>query len=86
MLGQRAYVVEANTGRYLDATSARVRSGDMIFVDSRRDVADTADLQRLLLEENRARSQERIQWIQAATQTIVALASLVTIYVTLRNR
>ena len=85
-LGQRAYVVEATTGRYLDARSAPVYSGDMIFVDSRRDLADTAELQRLVLEENRARSQERTQWIQAATQTVFALASLISIYVTLQNR
>lgn len=85
-LGRNAYVVEAGTGRYLDARTAAIDSGDLIFVDSRVAVADNAELQRLVLEENRARAQHRMQWIQAVTQTVFSLASLITVYVTLRNR
>lgn len=83
-LGDRAHVIEATTGRYL-ADGAAPQSGDMIYVDSRRDVADTAELQRLVLEESRARSQERIQWLQAAAQSLFTLVSVISLYVTLRN-
>lgn len=84
-LGSKAYVVEAGTGRYLPSRGAVVGSGDLIFVDSRIDVADTAEMQRLMLEEKRAASQERMQWVQLITQTVVGVASFLAVYLSLNR-
>ncbi len=81
------YVIEAGTGRYLDASRADVRSGDFLFVDRRVDRADDADLQRLiyeqerlLFEEERVKSERRSRLIQTALQTISATTAVIMAY------
>ena len=84
-LATAPYVIEAGTGRYLEADDATVQSGDMIFLDRRIDIADTADLQRIMLEESRARADARIRFTQTALQLIGTVATLVTTYIFVRN-
>ena len=75
-----AYVIEAGTGRYADARSADVFTGDLIFVDRREDRADDADLQRLVYEEQRIRSERRSRILQTAFQTISATTAVIMAY------
>lgn len=79
-----AFVIETGTGRYLPARSAAVDSGDMIFLDRRQDVADTAELQRLLLAERQARADARNRLLSTALQIISTAGTALTVYLTLR--
>ena len=79
-LAGKAYVIEAGTGRYLDASSADVQSGDMIFVDRAESRADTAELQRLISEERRAREERRSRTIQTVLQTVGTVTGIITMY------
>ncbi len=81
----RAFVVEAGTGRYLNAGRADILSGDMIFVDRARNQADTAEMQRLLLEERRARLEERSRTVQSIVQSISAATAIITTYLLVRR-
>lgn len=81
-----AYVIEAGTGRYLPADRAEVRSGDMIFLDRGVDIADSAELQRLVIQENSARSNARIQTAQVALQLLGTAATLITTYIFVRQQ
>lgn len=81
-LAGAAYVIEAGTGRFLDASAAEVESGDMIFVDRREDLAETVDMQRLVYEEKRLRRERRSRIIQTVLQGVSAA---ITIYL-LANR
>ena len=76
-----AYVIEAGTGRFVDADRAAIESGDMIFVDRRESRADTAELQRLLFEERRAAAERRSRTIQTIVQGVSAVAAIITAYV-----
>ncbi len=84
MAGQ-AYVIEAGTGRYLDANRADVRSGDLIFIDRSEDRADTAELQRLLYEDRRATADRKARTVQTIVQGISAAAAVITAYVAIRR-
>src|SRR5690606_26904291 len=81
-----AFVIEAGTGRYLPARNAPVHSGDMIFLDRRQDVADTAELQRLLLTESQARADARIRTAQTVLTLLSTAATLVTTYLFVINQ
>ncbi len=81
----RAYVIEAGTGKYTDARRAEARSGDMIFVDRRRNRADSAELQRLLYEERRADLERRSRTWQNVVQTAGAVTALITTYLLIRR-
>jgi protein involved in polysaccharide export with SLBB domain len=80
-----AYLIEAGTGRYVDARRAEARSGDMIFVDRRENRADSAELQRLLYEERRADLERRSRTWQNIVQTVGAATALVTTYLLIRR-
>ena len=80
-----AFVVKAGTGQYLGADTAVVESGDLIFLDRRIDLAESADLQRLILEEERSRKDARIRSAQAIAQIVTTVALVVTTYLNIRK-
>ncbi len=80
-----AFVIEAGTGRYLDARGGEIQSGDRIFVDRRVKRADTAELQQLLLQDRRADLEERSRTVQNIVQSISAATALVTTYLLVRR-
>ncbi len=80
-LAKGAYVVDAATGAYRPAAGAPVHSGDMIFLDRIEDVADSPELQRLVIEESRARADARIRTMQTLLQTIGTIAGVVSVIV-----
>lgn len=95
-----AYVIKTGTNRYLPADEAVIESGDMIFLDRRGDVIDSADLKRLLLQEEqlamederialdrrRIRSDNRFRTVQTVAQVAATVASVVTTYLFLRSQ
>lgn len=83
VLAAEVYLIEVGTGRYLPLDQATVRSGDLIFVDRKTDLATNPELQRLVLEENRTRADARIRIAQTVLQTVGTVASLVALIVTL---
>jgi protein involved in polysaccharide export with SLBB domain len=81
-----SYLVKAGTNQFLPLGEGSVESGDLIFVD-REDATDSAELQRLSLEErrlqteeNRSRSDIRIRRAQTVLQFVATVASVVTTY------
>lgn len=84
-LAGQAYVIEVGTGRFVDASLAEIQSGDLVFVDRRENRADTAELQRLLLEERRATAERRSRVVQYMSQTVSAAAALLTTYLLIKR-
>lgn len=83
-LATNSYVVKAGTGEFLPMHEAVIESGDVIFID-REDLADSANLQRLLLEESRSRADARIRTAQTVLQLVATAATVVTTYLFVRN-
>ena len=75
------YVFSGTTGEIRKGGSIVVRSGDTIFVD-RKDIADTPEMQQLLLGEQ----QNRIQTTQVIIAGVTAITGIVTTYVALFGR
>ncbi|MFW5973024.1 MAG: SLBB domain-containing protein [Bacteroidota bacterium] len=91
-LADGTYVIEAGTGRHLSAREAPISSGDMIFVDRGDDIADTAELQRLIMENNRfaleterARRDARLRTTQTILSVLGTAATIVTTYWVVKN-
>lgn len=82
----KAYVIEAGTGRYLDAENATIQSGDLIFLDRRDKIADSPGLQRIMIEESKARADARIRTTQTVLQVLSTAATLVTTIILIRNQ
>ncbi|MGI9175525.1 MAG: SLBB domain-containing protein [Rhodothermales bacterium] len=82
----KAYLVKAGTGRFLPLGQGAVESGDIIFVDRREGVADTAELQRLLLETRRTRADARSRVAQIVFSAIATTATIITTYLVVRDR
>ena len=82
----RTYLVKAGTGRFLTLGQGTVESGDIIFVDRREGVADTAELQRLLLETRRTRADARSRVAQIVFSAIATTATIITTYLVVRDR
>ena len=57
----------------------------MIFVDRDKPIADTVELQRLVIEENRVRADSRFRTAQTVLQSVATLASAIALIVSLRN-
>ena len=72
------YVFSGSTGEIRKGAGTIVRSGDTIFVD-RHDMAETAEMQQLLL----AKQQNRIQTTQVIVAGVTAITGIVTTYVAL---
>lgn len=80
------YIMHPASGTFSPPGERPLQSGDVIFVDRAVDVADNAELQRLVLEESRARQDARIRTTQAVAQAISTIATVVALIVTIRNR
>jgi len=79
----KAFLVDAATGEYHPAHSILVHSGDMIFLDRKKDVADSPELQRLVIEANRANSDARIRTTQVVLQAVSAIVSVTALIITI---
>lgn len=80
-----AYLVKAGTGQFLPLGRAEVESGDIVFVDRREGVADTPQMQRLLLEVQRTRADARSRVAQIVFSTIATTATVITTYLFIRR-
>ncbi len=76
MAGQ-GFVIKAGSGRFVPLQEADVQSGDWVFLDRRADYADTADLQRIILEESRLRAEAKNRVAQIAVSATSAVATLI---------
>lgn len=77
------YLLRANTGELIQDSNAEVMSGDVVFVDRREDLAENAEMQRLVIQEQSLRSDARIRVAQTVVQSIGTLATLVALIVSL---
>jgi polysaccharide biosynthesis/export protein len=77
------YLLRRGTGEFVLATNAIVMSGDVIFVDRKEDLAENAEMQRLVIAEQSARADARIRVAQTIVQSIGTLATLVALVVSL---
>ncbi|NNE71593.1 MAG: hypothetical protein HKN29_14685 [Rhodothermales bacterium] len=77
------YLMRANTGEVIQGTGAMVMSGDVVFVDRAEDLAENAEMQRLVIQEQSLRSDARIRVAQTVVQSIGTLATLVALIVSL---
>lgn len=84
MAGQ-AYLIEAGTGRYVNANVADVQSGDLIFIDRKEDLADSMELQRLLYEERRVTAERKARTVQSIVQGISAAVAVITAYIAIQR-
>lgn len=81
----RVLVVNPATGSYSDLSNGTVYSGDVIFVDRVEPVAETADQQRLVIEEYRVKTDARFRTAQTVLQSVATLASAVALIISLRR-
>lgn len=77
------YMVRGTTGEVVRDRNAVVRSGDVIFVDRAEDLAEDADMQRLVLQLQTARADAKIRVAQTVAQVIGSLATVLALIVTL---
>ena len=88
-LGENAgtsYVIKAGTNRHMKASEAEVESGDQIFVNRKTMLADTEDMQRLLMENQRLRLEERSRTIQVIAGSISAATGIISTYLLIRRQ
>ena len=81
----RTLVINPATGAVQEDLDHVLRSGDILFVDKDANVADDPDLERLIIERERARADARIRTMQAIFQGVGTLASLITLIITIRR-
>lgn len=77
------YLLRASTGEVVRDDNAPVMSGDVVFVDRAEDLAENAEMQRLVIQEQSLRSDARIRVAQTVVQSIGTLATLVALIVSL---
>jgi len=82
---QAPYVIEPGTRNVIRSDTHIAQSGDLIFVDRLSGVADDAQLQRLVLEQERARSDARIRTANVVLQTVATAASVAALVISLRR-
>lgn len=82
---RRTLVVDPSTGEPSLDLTRDLQSGDMVFVDRDEKLADSAELQRLILETERARSDARIRTLQTVVQGLGTLVSAILLIVTIRR-
>ncbi|MEM6647453.1 MAG: SLBB domain-containing protein, partial [Bacteroidota bacterium] len=82
------YLIEAGTGQFLTVEEATPQTGDIIFVDRLEDAPNQIALERLALERERARYDQRIRrsqiWVQVGS-VVAALASAYSTYLLTRR-
>ena len=88
-----AYVVRAGTRAYLPAEGQIIRSGELIFLNRRKDVGDTAELERLLLarqqaevDRERLRADRRFRTTQAILQVLGTTVSIMALIIAIRQK
>ena len=78
-------IINPATGAVSEDLNRELLSGDLVFVDTRINVAGDPELERLNIERDRSRSNARIQTMQALIQGVGTLASLITLIITIRR-
>ena len=79
------YVFEAGTGKVYNRESAVIRPGDSIFIN-RQPLAETPELQALVIQDEVSKRQTRIATTQTVITGITALVSVVNTFILIRNR
>ncbi len=79
-------ILNPATGSFTVNLSQAMMSGDVIFVDRIVDVADSAEMQRLVIESARVRSDARIRTMQTILQSVGTLASVVALVISIRRK
>lgn len=80
------FVVHPGTGQFSAAGARPLESGDMVFVDRKIDMADSPELQRVLMEQERIKTSTRLQTWQIVASTVGTLASVAALIVSIRRR
>ena len=81
----RTLIINPASGAVHDDLTRAVRSGDMIFVERNATIAEDPDMERLIIERDRARADARIRTMQTIFQGVGTLASLITLIITIRR-
>ena len=79
-------ILNPATGSFTVNLSQAMMSGDVIFVDRVVDVADSAEMQRLVIESARVHSDARIRTMQTILQSVGTLASVVALVISIRRK
>lgn len=77
------YLMRSGTGEVVSDPASTVMSGDVVFVDRTEDLAESAEMQRLVIAEQSAEADARIRIAQTIVQSIGTLATLVALVVSL---
>jgi protein involved in polysaccharide export with SLBB domain len=77
------YLMRSGTGEVVTNPASTVMSGDVVFVDRTEDLAESAEMQRLVIAEQSAKADARIRIAQTIVQSIGTLATLVALVVSL---
>ncbi len=83
MFASTVYLLRSGTGEFILAENTVVKTGDVIFVDRKTDLAENAEMQRLVIAEQSVRADARIRVAQTIVQSIGTLATLVALVVSL---
>lgn len=81
----RILVIDPATGSHHEDVTRSLQSGDIVFVDKDATVSDDPELERLLIERERAQADARIRTMQAIFQGVTSVASLITLIITIRR-
>jgi len=82
---RQVLIINPSSGAYSENLGQTMLSGDIIFVDRLEDLADTADMARLLIEADRISSDARIRMMQTILQSVGTLASVVALVISIRR-
>ncbi len=87
-LAAEVFLIDAGTGAYRTGEDSSVRAGDMIFVDSREYLADSAELSRIAVENKRIEMEnkridadQKFRTTQIILQTVGSVASIIALII-----
>ncbi len=80
------FVVHPGTGQFSAAGARTLESGDMVFVDRKVDMADSPELQRVLMEQERIKTTTRLQTWQTVASATGTLASVLALIISIRRQ
>ncbi len=78
-------IINPSTGRFTENLSQTLESGDILFIDRVVDLADSPEMQRLVIEADRLKSDARIRTMQTILQSVGTLASVVALVISIRR-
>jgi len=81
----RVLVINPATGAVHEDLDRSLLSGDLVFVERDATIAEDPDMERLIIERDRARADARIRTMQTIFQGVGTLASLITLIITIRR-